>query len=144
MSYPHQRMESAEINAFLAETRCALLATNRIDGPPQVSPVWYEYRDGRFYIDIDPGSAKFRNLQRDPRLTLCVDGTFPDARYVVLYGTASFIEKSSPGHGEILRAIAERYHASPEEADRYLRDNAEADSVLLVVSPYKVLGLNYN
>lgn len=144
MTYNHQEMAAAEIDAFLAVTRHALLATNRVDGPPQVSPVWYLYRDGRIYIDVGPDSAKCRNLRRDPHLSLCVDGTFPDARYVVIYGTVSFLGKASPDYGDIVRAIAERYHDSREAAAQYLRDVAGVDSVLLVVSPYKIFGLNYN
>lgn len=144
MTYEHQAMDAAEIETFLAVTRHALLATNRIDGPPQLSPVWYLYRDGRFYIDISPGSAKYRNLRRDPRLSLCVDGTYPDARYAVFYGTAAFIQKSSAPYAEIVRSIAERYHESQEEAERYLRETADLDSVLLVFEPYRVFGMNYN
>ena len=144
MAYPSITMTPAEIDRFLADTRHAVIATNSIDGPPQLSPVWYLYRDGNVYAGIDSGSAKFRNLRLDPRVSLCVDGAYPDARYVVVYGTVECVEEGSSWRDEIIRAISVRYHETSEEAERSLSDSPGPDSVLLVIKPYKMFGKNYN
>ena len=144
MAYPSTKMTPAEIGAFLTDTRHAVIATNCIDGPPQLSPVWYLYRDGIFYAGIDSGSSKYGNLRRDPGVSLCVDGAYPDARYVVVYGSAEFVEEPSAWRDEIIRAISMRYHESEEEAERSLRESSGPDTVLLVIKPYRMLGMNYN
>ena len=144
MSYESTTMTPAEIDNFLAQKRHAVIATNRPDGPPQISPVWYLHRDGKMYVGIDSGSAKYRNLKRDPRISLCVDGAHPDARYVIFYGTAELVEEPSAWRDEIGKAIARRYHETAEEVERAVHEMAEPGSVLLVLTPGKVISMNYN
>jgi len=144
MAYPCKTMSPAEIEDFLADTRHAVIATNCVDGPPQLSPVWYLYRDGKVYAGMAAASAKYRNLKRDPSVSVCVDGVFPDARYVVMYGSAGFFEAPSAWRDEIIMAISMRYHETSAEAERSFRDSSGPDSVLLEIKPSKVLALNYN
>ena len=51
----------------------ATLATVRRDGGPHTAPVWYRYEDGVFLVATDRGSQKHRNIERDPRVELCID-----------------------------------------------------------------------
>jgi PPOX class probable F420-dependent enzyme len=144
MSYASITMTEVEIDTFLSEKRHAVLATNRIDGPPQVSPVWYLYREGKIFAGISPCSAKGRNIKRDPRVSLCVDGCYPDARYVVCHGRAELLDQPSAWRDGIERAISLRYHETEEEADRSLSENGDPDQVLLVITPEKIVGQDYN
>lgn len=144
MSYASTTMTAKEIETFLGEKRHAVLASNRADGPPQLTPVWYLYRQGKLYAAISPASVKGRNLRRDPRVSVCVDGGHPDARYVVLYGTAEFVVQRSAWRAGIERAISLRYHETEQEADRSLRENADPEQVLLVITPEKIVGQDYN
>ena len=43
-------MDRAAAEAFLAEPRILLLATDRAGKEPFLVAVWHEYRDGRFFI----------------------------------------------------------------------------------------------
>jgi len=144
MSYEFKTLGAEEIGAFLDVTRHAVMGTNRIDGSPQLSPVWYLHREGKFYTSVDEGSAKCINLRRDNRVTLCVDGVYPDARYVVIYGTVEIDGEQSAWREGIEKAIAYRYHDSSEEAERYLSEISRDDSVVLAVTPQKILSGNYN
>jgi len=144
MTYQSTTLSDAEISAFLADTRTAIMGTNRVNGSPQLSPVWYLHRAEKLYSSIYINSAKYRNLKRDPRVTLCIDGIYPDARYVCIYGMVEFAGAASSWREEIEKAIAERYHETTEEADRYLHETSGPDSVLLIVSPQKILSQNYN
>jgi PPOX class probable F420-dependent enzyme len=144
MSYEFKTMGAEEIDAFLNVTRHAVMGTNRIDGSPQLSPVWYLYREGKFYTSVGDRSAKCINLRRDNRVTLCVDGVYPDARYIVIYGTVEIESGQSEWREDTEKAIAYRYHDSSEEAERYLSEVSRYGSVMLIVSPQKILSGNYN
>jgi PPOX class probable F420-dependent enzyme len=144
MTYEFKTMGAGEIDEFLAVTRHAVMGTNRIDGSPQLSPVWYLRREGKFYTSVYRNSAKCFNIRRDPRVTICVDGVYPDARYVVIYGSAEIVSERSAWRDEIEKAIAYRYHESSAEAEQYLRETSRSGAVLLVVSSQKILSGNYN
>ena len=137
-------MTTTEIDEFLVETRHAVMGTIRANGSPQISPVWYLYRDSKFYVGIYSNSAKCLNLSRDHRVSLCVDGVHPDARYVAVYGTAEIVSEQSAWRDEIERVIAYRYHNTSEEAEDYLRVTSGPDAVLLIITPQKMLSQNYN
>jgi len=54
MSESYKPMSTIEIDTFLAGVRQAVISTNRRDGPPQMSPVWYLWED-RQLIFADSG-----------------------------------------------------------------------------------------
>jgi len=66
-------MSAPEIAEFLRHPHVARLATIRADGLPHVTPVWYAFEAGRFYITLGERRRHLRNLARDPRATLLVD-----------------------------------------------------------------------
>ena len=73
-----------------------------------------------------------------------MDGGYPDARYVVFYGSVEIIEDSSAWRDEVFRAISIRYHATSEEADRSLIENQDLEQVLLEITPDRIYSQNYN
>jgi PPOX class probable F420-dependent enzyme len=137
-------MTQIEIEVFLKAPRHAIVGTNRIDGPPQLSPIWYIFQGGHFYISIGAGTAKHRNLKRDPRVSLCVDGGHPDARAVMIYGTAELIEGEDPWREEIRWQIIRHYHETEEEARRYAEEIRDSPFVIVVVTPLKIISQDYN
>lgn len=136
-------MNQSEIDSFLQAPRHAILATNSRDGAPQLSPVWYIYEDERFYIGITSDTAKYRNLRRDPRVSLCIDGGREDVRSVIVTGTAELHEKADPLQVPMRWRIISHYIADPEEAHRYAESSKDWDAVLVVVTPNKVISQNF-
>ena len=136
-------MTSTEIAAFLQDTRHAVAGTNRRDGAPQLSPVWYVYEDGKFYISITVGTAKYRNLQRDPRISLCIDGGYPDYRTVIVYGTTKLLTHD-PQIEQMRWRIIRRYHTDEPAARRYAESTRNQPHVLLVVTPERVISQDFN
>jgi PPOX class probable F420-dependent enzyme len=137
-------MTQKEIEAFLAERRHAIVGTNRVGGPPQLSPVWYLYQDGRIYLSIDKESVKARHLHRDPHIAVCVDAGYPDGRAVMVEGQAQLISAGDPLQTEIRWQIIRRYHGSEEEARRYVESSDGSGLVLVVVTLEKMIGQDLN
>jgi PPOX class probable F420-dependent enzyme len=137
-------MTAAEIETFLRAPRHAVVATNTRSGPPQLSPVWYIYQDDRFFISSSPDTAKYRNLRRDPRVSVCVDGGRDDVRTVIIYGTAELIEGQDERIEAMRWRIIRHYYASEAEAREYLESAGDVDSVLIVVTPERMLGQDFN
>jgi PPOX class probable F420-dependent enzyme len=145
MSYPFEVMDLDAIAEFLSAPRHALVATNRKGRAPQISPVWYFYDGKRIYFSVLTSTAKRRNLSRDPQVSICIDGGHPDARSVVIYGTAEILNATEEAIEEMQRRIARRYMSSDDELESYLDKAAAAgDSILFSVEPEKIIARNYN
>lgn len=136
-------MSTAQIAEFLRPPRHAILATNGRDGSPQLSPVWYLYEGGKLLISAGATTAKVRNLRRDPRLSVCIDGGHPDARYVVVYGRASLIEPDAPLQEQTRWRIIRHYYETEAEAQQYYDSIRSSKSVLIVVTPEKILSQDF-
>jgi hypothetical protein len=139
------RMEPGQIDAFLAETRHAIVGVIRSDGAPQLSPVWILCENEKIYFSILVDSAKFRQLERDPRISLCVDAGHPDARAVMIEGRVELIREKSAWSEEVSWKIVRRYHETEEEARLFdSQMESEGPSALVVVSPRRVVGRDFN
>src|SRR5438045_8977864 len=73
-----RKMTPEEIRAFLVHgMRTAKLATSGPGGQPHVMPVWFAL-DGEDLVFTTWGdSVKGRNLRRDPRAAIVVEGEVP-------------------------------------------------------------------
>ena len=132
-------MTQSELDAFLSADRHAVLATNRVDGPPQLTPVWYLYAEGRIFVSAVAGTAKVRNLRRDPNMTICVDGCRGDNRYVVLSGKARLVEPGTEEQLSMRRRIIRKYHASDAEAEAYYARIEGSPAALIVLEPSTII-----
>jgi PPOX class probable F420-dependent enzyme len=145
MSYPFREMSPQAIAVFLAESRHALLATNRKGKAPLLGPVWYLFDEGRLHFGVLSTTAKYRHLSRDPNVSLCIDGGHPDARAVIFYGTAEVLKEPREASDEIERRIARRYLPNDDEVQRYLRQTeAVGETALFIVTPNKIVARDYN
>ena len=122
----------------------AIAATTRADGSAQLSPVWYIYENGHFYIGITKDSAKYRNLLRDSRISLCVDGGREDLRTVMVCGAVEIIEKADPRQQSMRWRLIQHYIADPTVAKHYAEESADWESILLIVTPHKVITQNFS
>ncbi len=137
-------MTAAQIEEFLRAPHNAVVGTNRQDGPPQLSSVWYLFENGKLYISTETVTAKYRNLKRDPRIAVCVDGGVGDYRTVVIYGTVAFMWPDDPAHEEVRLRLTQQYYDDDEEARRFFESTRSPRHVMLVVTPAKIIGEDYN
>jgi PPOX class probable F420-dependent enzyme len=146
MGTQYSEMSQPQIEAFLQVPRFAFVGTNRKDGPPQLTPVWYLYENEKIYLSIFAGSAKYRNLCRDPRISVCVAGNHPDARAVIFTGSAElFLEGSELWEKDIEWRLTRRYYDSDDEARAYLESvSGTGEGALAVVTPEKIISQDFN
>jgi len=72
----------------LLDARVATLATQRADGFPQLTEVWFLYDEGELRISLNTHRLKTRNLRARPQCSLLVlDLAAPD-RYLEVRGRA--------------------------------------------------------
>ncbi|MCX6050160.1 MAG: PPOX class F420-dependent oxidoreductase [Chloroflexi bacterium] len=137
-------MTQVQMEAFLAPPRHAIVATNAPDGPPQLSPVWYIYENNTLYISVSASTAKARHLRRDSRLSVCIDGGHPDARYVIIQGKATLLETDDPAQEAMRWRIIQHYYETEAEAQRYYASVRERASILIVVTPERIISQDLN
>lgn len=132
-----KEMTKAEYREFLLRgTKTGKLATVRKDGRPHVVPVWF-YLDGDAVIFTTGGeSLKYKNMKRDPRVSITIDDQTPPYSYVMIEGTVSFSEEP----GELLHwatRIGGRYMGE-DLAEAYGRRNSTPGEVIVRIIPSKV------
>ena len=77
-----------EIEAFLTKPLIAKLCTQNKDGSTHIAPVWFKYENGEFLFGTQEMTHKVRNIKREQRVTILVDGTDPVLQGVIAYGKA--------------------------------------------------------
>ena len=108
-----------------------------------LTPIWYLYRDGRILMRTGRASVKARNIQRDARVTVCVQDERPPYASITVHGRA-VIEPEREG---LAAEIARRYLGRIAGA-AYLRVAAESvqqsEEVTLAVTPERVLTQDFS
>lgn len=122
-----------DTTAFLQSQRNLILGTLRKDGSPQASPVWYLWTGDAFVISTNTATAKWWNLKRDPRASVCVDNQ-ATGQMVIAYGNA---ELESEDVWDVTRDLVAKYHPDdPDQIDRFMGIIFEDQTrVLITVKP---------
>ena len=86
---------------LLAGPNFGHLGTVNRDGSVQVSPVWVHIEDGRPVFNTAEGRVKWRNIERDPRVTLeVIDSS--GYRSVEIRGRAAMTLEGAREHADEL------------------------------------------
>jgi nitroimidazol reductase NimA-like FMN-containing flavoprotein (pyridoxamine 5'-phosphate oxidase superfamily) len=103
-------MSKKEIEKFLMRsTFTAKLATVKKDGSPHVIPIWFvldggkdqaRKRMGDIVFAIYDSSVESLNIQRDNRVSICVDDQIPQFSFVTIPGTAKIVHQK---YNELLK-----------------------------------------
>src|SRR5262252_2957533 len=85
-------MQLERAREFMRVNHRAVLATNRSDGRPQLSPVVVGVDDdGRILISTRETALKTKNLERDARASLCVMNDRFYGEWIQAEGTAEIL-----------------------------------------------------
>jgi PPOX class probable F420-dependent enzyme len=126
-------LDGEQIRAFLTEgTRTAKLAVVRKDGSPLVTPVWFLVdSDGTIVFTTGKRTVKGRALERDPRVSICVEDDRPPFAFVRVDGAAELSE--DPADLQLCATrIAERYMGKERAREFGERNSVPGEVVVRV------------
>ena len=139
-------MSKAEIGRFLMQgTFTGKLGTIKKDGSSHVVPFWFvlDNRNSRGQIgDIilttGDTSVKAQNIQRDNRVSICVDNQIPPFSFVTIFGSAKIQPYKQKEVLKWATKIAERYMGK-DNAEAYGKRNSEEGLVLVRIKPTRII-----
>ena len=135
-------MSRAEREAFLAETRVAVISVADEGRGPLTVPVWHIYEPGKHVRFVTGGaSRKAALIHKAARLSLCVQTETPPYRYVSVEGPVTI---GVPDYERDIRPTALRY-LGPQLGELYLQATAgeRAGSILVTLAPERWLSVDY-
>ncbi len=95
----------ADVRAFLADTRYAVLGTINPDGSVHQTVTWYLIEDDEVVVNGKEGRRWTNNLRRDPRLSFAVEA---GADWLQLRGRVQIVDEPAQALADI-SAMARRY-----------------------------------
>jgi PPOX class probable F420-dependent enzyme len=110
----------------------AHLATVMADGSPQVTPVWFDFADGKLRVNTARGRVKDKNMSRNAKVA--IDITDPDNpyRHLAIRGYVSDIdEQAADAH---IDSLAKKYLGK----DKYPFARPGEKRVIYVIEPTSV------
>jgi general stress protein 26 len=97
-------MVTVQLQSRLENDQNLWVSTVRKDGRPHLTPVWFVWFTGKFYICIDANSIKARNLSSNPYVVVALEeGTHP----LICEGEAFLLDKPYPD--DIQAAFYDKY-----------------------------------
>jgi PPOX class probable F420-dependent enzyme len=106
------------IDKFLRRTLIAVISTVDKSGRPRSAPIWFHWEDGAAYMFTDRNTLKWRNMQRYPYASLCVDWREPPYESIILDGSIEEVER--PLY-ELALSMALRYYGE-EQGTKFAED----------------------
>jgi PPOX class probable F420-dependent enzyme len=77
----------------------ANVATVMADGSPQVTPVWFDYVDGKLRVNTAKGRVKSRTMQEGAKVALAIVDPDNVYRYIQVRGTVTKVtEEGADAH----------------------------------------------
>jgi PPOX class probable F420-dependent enzyme len=120
---------SPQARELLAGPNFAVVATTNADGSLQQSVVWVRERDGEVLFSTVQGRAKYRNVTRNPNVSVLVIDRTDGYRYSAIRGVARFEDARAD---ELIAELSQNY-TGEQWVERQSRPR-----VVGVISPTRV------
>jgi PPOX class probable F420-dependent enzyme len=114
------------------------LVTVGPDSTPRAIPVWFLQEGQTFLIYSQPATAKLRNLERNPKAALHLDGNGQGGDIVILTGEARVAPGAPPA--DRVEAYVEKYRSGMTRIGMTPASFAGAYSVALRFTPARLEG----
>jgi PPOX class probable F420-dependent enzyme len=127
-------MDIKEAIEFARENHRAVLATNRADGRPQMSPVVVGVDDeGNICVSTRKPAMKVRNLRRDPRASVCIVNDNFFGAWAQVDATVEIVEL--PAAMDLLISIYRQIAGEHPDWDEYKAAMEKEQRVVLRLRP---------
>jgi PPOX class probable F420-dependent enzyme len=107
----------------------AHLATLQPDGSPQVTPVWFDYTNGKIRVNTAKGRIKARNLSGGSKVALSILDPDNAYRYIQIRGTVT--GETTEGANAHIDSLAKKYLGK----DVYPWHNEKETRVIYEITP---------
>ena len=122
-------MDAAEARRAFKDLPAAHVASAGSEGEPHVAPLWFVWREEAVYLSASRGSRTWRNLERDPRVSICFDAgrDWVDLAGAVLRGRADLLAAGDPTLRAPMSTWHEKYraHLAGDGFRRFAEDVAD-------------------
>jgi PPOX class probable F420-dependent enzyme len=127
-----------DISKLFSGRNLAFISTLSKDNSPHVTPVWADMDEKEELILINSfeGSAKVRNVRRDPRVAISIVETHNTYKMLSMKGKV--VEVTANGADEHLHKLAKKYLG----IGKYYYRKPSHRRVILKVKPEKVMGIS--
>jgi len=119
------------LKALFDEPRPIIVGTTRRDGSVQLTPVWYEYRDGQIWLNGGPKRDWVKHMKRDPRVSLLVLDPKNMFRWAQIQGR--LVDTSFDGADDHIEHLSQRYTGGPYR-------NPKVERMIVRIDPERVTG----
>ena len=143
-------MSEKEIRKFLMQgTFTGKLATVKKDGSSHIAPIWFvldgsnkngsgDKRDEDIIFTTSSMSVKAKNIERDNRVSICIDDQTPPFSFVIVYGIAKIHHYRQNDLFRFASKIARRY-VGKNNAEKYGRRNSTEGEVLVRIKAKRII-----
>jgi PPOX class probable F420-dependent enzyme len=138
-----QPMTREAIQQFLQQPLVAVLSWLTPHREVASSPVWYEHREGKFYVASSSAFFKVRSILKHPAVSLCVQDPTPPYRYVAVRATAEV--RADPEAARALDARLAQHYLGPSGARYYTEVVAPTypgEQRLVVLTPTHITSMD--
>ena len=113
----------------------ATIATVMADGSPQVTPVWFDYKDGRLRVNTAKGRVKARTLKAGAPVALAILDPDNPYRYVQIRGHVR--RATEDGAAQHIDTLAKKYLGQ----DKYSGSGPGEVRVMYEIEPASASGM---
>jgi PPOX class probable F420-dependent enzyme len=114
----------------------ANLATVMADGSPQVTPVWFDYSNGKIRVNTAKGRVKSRTMTEGTKVALAIMDPDNSYRYIQVRGTVA--RATENGADQHIDSLAKKYL----DKDTYPFRQAGEQRIMYEITPDSIDTMN--
>lgn len=120
------------LDLLITKKPLANIATVMPDGSPQVTPVWFDYTNGKIRINTARGRVKARNMKVGAKVAIAIVDPDNPFRYIGIRGPV--VTETENGADAHIDSLAKKYLGQ----DKYPFRQAGEKRVTYVIEPASV------